>query len=117
MCVSFHEWIMKKYVAWRGDAVGNERSITEFASYIGVSQQLMSNWMKPGGNVPKSKKSIDALARVYGLEVYDVLGLQRPDPFGEIEALARAAKTPEEKATIREKLLTILDVLGHERKL
>lgn len=117
MCVNFHHWITKKYIEYRGDAIGNERSIADFATRIGVSPQLISNWMKVGGGVPKSKKAIDALARIYGLEVYDVLGLARPDPFSEIEAQARAAKTPEEKALIREKLLAILDALGHEREL
>jgi hypothetical protein len=87
MCVDFHEWITRKYVEWRGDAIGNERSVTEFAAWIGVSQPLMSSWMKKGGKIPRSKKAIDALSKAFGLEVYDVLGLPRPDPLDEIEQL------------------------------
>lgn len=42
---------------------------------MGVSQSLMTQWMKKGGKVPKSQKNITALYNVYGPEVYDVLGL------------------------------------------
>lgn len=77
--VEFHNWITRKYVEWRGSAIGHERSISEFAEYIGVSQQLMSGWMKPGGMVPRSQKSINKLVAVYGAaEVYEALGLDAP---------------------------------------
>lgn len=76
--VKFSGWITQKYVEWRGDAIGNERSITDFARMIGVTQQLMNTWMS--GATPKSLKSIQALVLIFGDEVYDVLGLERPAP-------------------------------------
>jgi len=77
--VEFADWITKKYVDWRGDAIGKDRSITEFAQWIGVSQQTMSGWMKKGGKIPRSKLSISNLVSKYGAEVYEILDLPMPD--------------------------------------
>lgn len=83
--MEFWEWITQKYVEWRGNAVGNQRSITEFAEFIGVSQQVMSGWMKKSGNKPRGQQSIVKLVRAFGGEVYDVLGLPRPSAGEEID--------------------------------
>lgn len=77
MSMEFSDWITKKYIIWRGDAKGHDRSITEFAGWIGVSQSLMSHWMKKGGKVPRSQQAISKLVDKFGYEVYDILGLPR----------------------------------------
>ena len=77
--MDFSDWITQKYVEWRGSAIGNSRSITQFSAWIGVSQQLMSEWMKQSGKVPKHKKTIDRLVNRFGIEVYDVLGIPDKD--------------------------------------
>jgi len=71
--MEFSEWITKKYLEWRGDSIGNVRSITRFASMLRVPQQIMNAWMSPGSDGPIKKKYIDALITQYGDEVYDVL--------------------------------------------
>jgi len=76
--MDFYDWITRKYVEWRGPAIGREKTITEFSKYIGVSQQVMSEWMKRGGSIPRSQKTINKLVVIYGREVYDVLGLEFP---------------------------------------
>lgn len=43
--MEFKDWITKKYLDWRGDAIGRDRSIKKFSDFIGVSQPLMSRWM------------------------------------------------------------------------
>lgn len=58
--------------------MGNTRSITDFADYVGVKQPVMSSWMKKGGKIPRSQGSITKLVRAFGPEVYDILGLPRP---------------------------------------
>jgi hypothetical protein len=83
--MDFSDWITKKYVAWRGDAVGNVRSITDFADFVGVKQPVMSSWMKKGGKIPRSQGSISKLVRAFGPEVYDVLGLPRPGSSEDID--------------------------------
>lgn len=74
--MEFSEWITNKYVEWRGDAIGRNRSVSEFAEYIGVKQQAMSSWMN--GITPKRHETITRLAAQLGPEVYDVLGIDRP---------------------------------------
>lgn len=76
--MEFSEWITQKYISWRGNAIGQDRSITEFAAMLKVPQSLMSQWMKNKGKVPTSKKYIAALINFYGIEVYNVLGIPMP---------------------------------------
>jgi transcriptional regulator with XRE-family HTH domain len=102
MEMEFWEWMTQKYIDWRGNAVGHERTISEFAKKLGVSQSLMSQWMKRGGKVPNSAKHINSLIEEYGSEVYDVLGLPRPKE-----------KSTDEKY---EELLSILDELTDDRR-
>ena len=83
--MEFSEWITKKYVEWRGEAVGRSRSVSEFADFIGVKQQAMSSWMY--GIVPKDYENIIKLAAKLGDEVYDVLNVPHPpqsDPIYDI---------------------------------
>jgi hypothetical protein len=76
--MEFSGWITHKYIDWRGDAVGNEKSISQYALLIGVKQPTLSQWMKKGGNKPESKIQIEKLVNFFGYEVYDALGLPRP---------------------------------------
>jgi hypothetical protein len=75
--MDFNEWIEKKFIEWRGDH--RDRSQTSFAAMIGVTQSVMSSWMRMGGAVPTSKKYVDKLAAVYGDEAYEALGLSKGD--------------------------------------
>lgn len=77
--VKFNEWITKKYVEWRGERIGKGISIADFAAEFGASQPVMSNWMRPGSNPPRSQAYIKALYKKYGDEVIEVLGIQQPD--------------------------------------
>lgn len=72
--MDFHDWINQKFVEWRGKT---RKTVTDFAAYVGVSQQVMTGWMKPGGTLP-SPNNIKKLVKRFGLETYDVLDLQRP---------------------------------------
>ncbi len=84
----FSDWITRKYIEWRGDRVGNEGSITEFAKLFGASQPVVSNWMTKGGKIPRSQKYLTALFKVYGKEVLEVLGIQEPETvYQDIELL------------------------------
>ena len=77
--MQFSEWITKKYIDWRGEKIGNDGSVTEFAKLFGASHQLLTEWMKKDGRVPRSQKYIAALHKVYGREVLEVLGIQEPE--------------------------------------
>ena len=73
----WQSWLLDKYESWRRNKVGQEAGVKKYAQWIGVSQQLMSDWLKKG-SVPKSQKAISALVARYGGEVYDVLELPFP---------------------------------------
>ena len=77
--MNFNDYLTQKYVDWRGDAIGRERSLKDFADWIGISNQLLTYWMRPNGKIPKHKKTIDKLVIKFGPEIYDMLGLTRPD--------------------------------------
>ncbi len=73
--MDFYDWIKKKYSDWSG----GKKSENQFAVYIGISQATLNAWMNKTRGIPTSKKIINKLVERYGDEVYDVLGLTRPD--------------------------------------
>lgn len=74
--MTFSEFLEKKFLEWQ-QREGGRRTVKEFAAYIGVSQSTISTWWndvkKPEG------ENLMKLAFKLGLEVYDVLGKERPD--------------------------------------
>lgn len=73
----FSDWLEKCFLKWQND-LGARKTITEFAEYLNVSQAALSNWMN-GKYKPKGAKNVRSLAGKLGLEVYDVLGMDRPE--------------------------------------
>jgi len=69
-------WLMKRYLSWQ-QKEDELKNINEFAEYLGVSQPTLSMWL--GGSHLPSKHSADLLAAKLGPEIYDLLGLARPD--------------------------------------
>ena len=75
--MEFKDWITKKYLDWRGDAIGRDRSIKKFSDFIGVSQPLMSRWMNEK-NKPSLENAIKIADR-FGNEVYDILDIPQDE--------------------------------------
>ncbi len=75
---SFAAWLEQTYLKWQSDK-GKRASLLEFADYIGYSRPLISMWLA-GQRLP-AEDGITRLAELFGLEVYDVLGLPRPNPY------------------------------------
>jgi hypothetical protein len=74
--MDFRDWIFKKYQDWSDNG---KRSETQFALWLGVNSATFNAWkLRTRGN-PRSKEIIDKLADKLGPEVYDVLGLPRPE--------------------------------------
>lgn len=88
----FYEWINKMYVEWRGNATGQERSISEYAAYIGVSQPVMSGWLNKK-HLP-SHDGFMRLYEIYGAEALIALG-KPPNVEDEILSIIRL-KYPKE---------------------
>lgn len=75
---TFPQWINRKFVEWQASQ-GKRKTVEEFAIYLGISRPLLNMWMN--GNKKPGRENINLLAEVFGNEVFDVLGLPRPNPY------------------------------------
>lgn len=75
--MNFSQWLEQKYLEWQ-NAQGKRKTLDEFAEYIGVSRSILSHWIS-GTRKKPTPESIRQLSNKLGFEVYDVLGLPRPD--------------------------------------
>ena len=75
--MTFPKLLEQKFLAWQQES-GERKTIQEFAAYLGVSQPILSHWLN-GARSP-GPESLRLLSAKLGPEVYDVLGLDRPDP-------------------------------------
>lgn len=73
--IIFRDFIRDKFAAWRGKG---RNTLQDYANYIGVSQQLMSNWYNGKFKRPPGPETSRLLISKYGNEVYSVLGLEVP---------------------------------------
>jgi transcriptional regulator with XRE-family HTH domain len=76
--LGFRQWLEIKFLEWQRNQ-GGRKTVLQFADFLGVSQQAVSSWMN-GTRLPQGEY-LRKLADKLGLEVYDVLGLERPDPL------------------------------------
>ena len=73
----FADFLTRKYLEYQL-AQGKPIYVREFAAYLGVSPTTYSNWINSG--FTPSTRYVDQIANRLGMEVYDLLGLQRPTP-------------------------------------
>jgi transcriptional regulator with XRE-family HTH domain len=76
--MTFPEFLEKKYLEWQLKEEGR-KTIVQFAAYIGVSQPILSMWLN--GKKRPGVENIKLLADIFGFEVYDALGIKRPNPY------------------------------------
>lgn len=74
---SIKQWLIDKFLEWQAQS-GEIKSQREFADYLGVGNTSLSNWIS-GYRLPTGE-NIARLASKLGPEIYDQLGLARPDP-------------------------------------
>lgn len=97
--MKFRQFLEMKFLEWQQES-GGRKTVLEFAKYLGVSQQTVSNWWN-NTRVPEGA-NVQKLARVLGLEVYDVLNLPRPDEHLHYVQKLWDHLSPEERRTLRE---------------
>jgi hypothetical protein len=73
----FPSWLFNKYLDWL-KTQGEVKTKSDFAKWLGVSRPIVSLWMS--GERKPTGKSIQKLSEKLGGEVYDMVGLPRPDP-------------------------------------
>jgi transcriptional regulator with XRE-family HTH domain len=101
------KWIWKKYLDWLAE--GGYRSQAEFARSLQIDNTVLNHYIN-GRRLPTGD-NIEKLAKL-GPEIYDLLGLVRPDP--KIQALLNAiySASPEQLDAI---LNFVFYQLGMER--
>ena len=108
--MDFHEWINKKFVEWRGPLTLREGGSQEkFAEWIGVSPQLMTQWLKRNGRLPTYKRTVDKLVRRFGPEVYEILKIPAPPEFIQKLEAVYDELTPDQRQALKNKIADILD--------
>ncbi len=70
------EWLTQKFLAWQTDQK-EIKTLAEFADYLEVGRPALSMWIS--GKRQPNEKMARRLAQKLGLEIYDVLGMARPD--------------------------------------
>ena len=74
--MNLKEWLLEEYRKWERKT-GRRQSMTAFARFLGVKQPTLNRWMI-GDNLPDGN-NIRKLAEKLGPEIYDIMGLTRPD--------------------------------------
>lgn len=77
--LGFNMWIQLMYLDWQSQIKKGRASLDEFADYIGYSRSLVSMWMA-GKRLP-TDEGINRLSELFGDDVYEVLGKERPNPY------------------------------------
>lgn len=90
--MEFKEWLNAKFLEWE-KAMPRRQSYSAFSRYLGVKQTTFSQWIT-GNGVPSLEKAA-LLSDKLGLEIYDVLGLRRPDADDPRAALRAFGFPPE----------------------
>ena len=67
----------QKFLTWQNEQ-GRRKTLDDYAEYLGVGRSVLSNWLT--GKRSPNTESLRVLSSRLGPEVYDVLGLDRPDP-------------------------------------
>jgi transcriptional regulator with XRE-family HTH domain len=69
-------WLTKRFIEMQ-DRRGERMTVRQLAEYLDVPEGALGHWLN-GIRAPTKREYIDKLA-VLGLEIYDILGLPRPD--------------------------------------
>ena len=71
------DFLKKKYIEWQC-TLGHKKTLEEYAEYLKVNRPLLSFWMS-GRRIPNTD-NLENIALILGDEVFDTLGLPRPNP-------------------------------------
>ena len=102
------EWLFGKYLDWLREE-GGSRSQAEFAKYLGINRVLLNQYLN--GRQKPSKANVEKLASL-GPEIYDLVGMERPDPdLARLERIFELATQEQRDAIIVYAVRLIGDVV------
>ncbi len=111
------DWLNLRFLDWQR-AEGRRKTISEFATYLDVSQASLSDWLH--GKYDPKGKNIARIAEGLGYEIYDILGIPRPLPAEldeKISQMVQAARqlSPEIQSYVVEALHEIVPILAKQQ--
>ena len=107
------DWLNAKFLEW-AQGQGQRKTLREFAEWLGVKEGVLGHWMA-GRNKPTGD-NIDTLAAKLGPEIYDMLGLARPDPLLTQFSKMLDSLPPDEREAFMEQVKKYYDKLAGKRK-
>ena len=106
------DWLNQKFVEWERTQ-GGRQSYYAFARFLGVSQSGLGMWMT-GSSMPGGDDLI-ALADKLGPEVYDVLGLPRPNADVQRVTVSFASLPPDMRQRLTNAISEVDQTLRQQR--
>lgn len=106
------EWFTQKFIAWE-NTQGGRQSYYAFARYLGVSQSGLGAWMN-GDSAPGGEDLI-LIAGKLGPEVYDVIGLPRPNAEVQRVTVSFASLPPDLRQRLTSAIVEIDQALREQR--
>lgn len=102
----FAKLLEEKFLDWERRE-GTRKALFEYANFLGVNRPTLSQWMN-GKRTPQDKDLIELLARKLGNDVYDALGLPRPDPEFAYVHYRWKELSSEQKSAVKEQIIKFL---------
>lgn len=106
------EWLNQKFAEWE-KAQGRSQSYYAFARYLEVSQSGLGQWMI-GSGAPGGDDLLNIASKL-GPEVYDVLGLPRPNAEVQRVTVSFASLPPDIRQQLTNAITEADRVLRQER--
>jgi transcriptional regulator with XRE-family HTH domain len=109
---TFKDWINQKFIEWE-KTQGRSQSYYAFARYLEVSQSGLSQWMT-GSSAPGGDDLLNLSSKL-GAEIYDVLGLPRPNAEAQRVTVSFASLPPDIRQQLTSALTEVDQSLRQER--
>lgn len=105
-------WLNEKFAEWE-KTQGSRQSYYAFARYLEVSQSGLAQWMM-GSGVPGGDDLLN-IANKLGPEIYDVLGLPRPNAMVQRLTVSITNLPPEIRENLTQAVAEIDQTLREQR--
>lgn len=106
------DWLNQKFVEWE-KTQGHKQSYYAFARYLEVSQSGLGQWM--AGSAAPGGDDLLNIANKLGEEIYDILGLPRPNAEVQRLTVSFASLPPEIRKSLSGAIAEIDQTLRTER--
>ena len=76
--IKFSEFLFDKFTEWM-KSQKEPKTIAEFAEAVGINRQTINKLMEKNSNNIPQLRTVNALAKVIGSDIYDFLGITKSE--------------------------------------